>query len=44
MTTITDDELFAHAEGLKGKVVLITGGGKGIGQVRVFLYNLELVY
>lgn len=35
MTTITDEELFAHAEGLKGKVLLITGGGKGIGQVGV---------
>jgi hypothetical protein len=34
MTTITDEELFAHTGDLKGKVVLITGGGNGIGQVR----------
>ncbi|KIM22325.1 hypothetical protein M408DRAFT_332959 [Serendipita vermifera MAFF 305830] len=32
MTTITDEELFTNTEGLKGKVVLITGGGKGVGQ------------
>jgi purine-nucleoside phosphorylase len=34
MTTITDEELFAHTGDLKGQVVLITGGGNGIGQVR----------
>jgi hypothetical protein len=40
MTTITDEELFAHTGDLKGKVVLITGGGNGIGQVRSSLHRL----
>ncbi|KAG8829958.1 hypothetical protein FRC17_005720 [Serendipita sp. 399] len=32
MTTITDEELYQHAAGSKGKVVLITGAASGIGQ------------
>ncbi|KAJ2917753.1 hypothetical protein MD484_g2653, partial [Candolleomyces efflorescens] len=32
MTAIPDDKLFSHAERVKGKVVVITGGASGIGK------------
>jgi FlaA1/EpsC-like NDP-sugar epimerase len=40
--TLTDTELYEHTGVLKGKVVLITGAGNGIGQVGVCSAKISL--